>query len=225
MPVSIESLTICDINEIYNKYYNDAPYKIVSTAGMSFKLNRGHIKYNIKDVLTQLFGASCDLRYLTPDNKGYGNFVLGGNYYHFSGKSIDPDCIYDSKYDLWKIVYKFDTDAMIEWIENDDSLLTENNWNSTYDQIIYSTYYQNQERKAAIEKWVEMNYEIYRGVDDIKIFVDVHDKYINPYQMFPPRERAYLEKLHVVESIQCGAGDQWGAFRVAVEDMVSTNAF
>jgi hypothetical protein len=221
VPVNIGSLTISDINEIYNKYYDAAPYKIVETSSLTFKLHRGNIKYDANKMITSLLGASCDLKYLTPSSKGYGNFVLGGNYHDFVGKSINPDNIYKKGYDLWKTVYRFNVDEMINIIDHDDSVITDNEWDEEYDMAIYNQYYKNTEYKNQIKEWVKDNYEIYRGVDDIAIFIDIHVKYDSPYQGFTKTEQTFLEKLDIVDSMKCNATDQWSAFRLAVEDMFS----
>ena len=223
LPKEATGLTNAEINAIYNKYYESAPYTANKLGGISTNIENGYIKYTITRIfeyihLDYLPNLSPTISY----ENSYARFIFADE-----AKFLSLGYNYiDDQLKIWKSAYEFNIDAMIKYAESNKDYLKTALYKETMNK-----YYKNSTNRAIIEKWVKENVEIYRGVSEVYFFLpayidevkEIYQTY--PYSTYTETELTLIKDKKLGQSLRVseGSGTEWSAYYELVKIMKSLN--
>lgn len=223
----VAQLTTEEIDDVYAKYYDDAPY-IVDNANeyrFDFTLIDGSIYFNLDNVL-DIVGYKS-IGDLTPDAPfNYGNYVFGNNRDSVVDTSAQDK---PASREILDIIASCDLDKMVEYVENNKNYdLNFANKEAVYDDC-YQLYYKNELLRKKIQAWMNDNTETYKSdfgvVTYVKADIDHKDNW--PFNMLTEAERDQIRSLPIYvkfATYEIGEMAEWGQYYIIVEQMIYDGA-
>lgn len=219
---SVQELTNQQVDEIYEKYYKDAPY----TAG-PFNSHRvysrivdGKIVYDIDGIFTQ-FGYTS-LSYLNPkgteySTNGYPQLIM------YNYDMLDFNYILkEGSAPKYKEILSKDLDKMVEIANKID----------IPDDIFYKKYYENYFKddaiRADIQEWVNENVEFVRLVHIVAVYIKPTMDESFPFYNFSEQEKEEIKDLNLAIYSHIGDFEKefstWNGYYDILQEMEASGA-
>lgn len=194
IPESTCDLTLEEVNEFYDKYYEECPYvaeKLLEDDLYAFnEEDTGKLCFGIREILTP-FGLEeiADTYLLTNyDVEKYGVYLFG-----------EQDCLnlgYDyiaeeDKLPCYKELMEFDLDKLVEIIDN----------NAPDDGGIYQSYcdlyLKDEEHRATIKAWMEENCTAFRTLNNVEYFYTPDFENETIFEYADPEEKEIMKGMNI----------------------------
>lgn len=197
IPDSASMLTLEEVNEFYDKYYDECPYIAGNING--YTLNpfndeeTGKLLFDIRDILSPVgFENITELNYLEAySDLNYGTYLFGEQ------DSLDIGYDYIAQEDnlpQYKEFLSFDLDKIVETVENDENI-DKNNSGVIYDS--FKKYYVNEENRAIVKKWLEENCTALRDLSTVYYFYPADYDCDFPVYCLSDEDKAVAKELNV----------------------------
>ena len=223
----ISELSKEDVDAIYDKYYEDAPYIAdrIYTHDFQFNIKDGRIYFEMDNILNVIGYKS--VKDLFPIKKNsYSSLLFGTNHKPVIDVSFDGS---SAPKEILDIITSGDLDSMVEYINrNENYNLNDDNKDTRYDEC-YQIYYKETELREMVKDWMKDNVQIYGSNYGAVTYIraNIHHKDNWPFNTFTTNEKEIIKDLPIyVDCVTCEIGneEEWAQYYLIVEQMIYNGA-
>jgi hypothetical protein len=217
---AIDKLTITELNNIYNKYRENAVYIVnnVNKADFNFSLKNGHIYFELDGIFGNVgYDNVSDL--ISDDPSTYANIVFGTH------RTADTNITNSDLNGIVDMLTSENLNQMIEYVNN--NAIYDLNFENKELELddCYQLYYKNKENREKIEAWMKDNTETYKNDCGIIIYIkaNIHHKCNWPFNLFTDLEREQIKELPIYVDLSTsivGSIEEWAQYYSIVQQMI-----
>lgn len=197
IPESVCKLTLDEVNEFYNKYYEECPYIAAHIDDITIKPDNdetGRLVFDIENILESVgLERISEYNYLPQyDGDNYGVYLFGDE----DSLSLGYDYIaWEENIPDYKDLVAMNLDKFVEIVESVEEIKGSN---SSIYYNCYEKYYKDEKNRAIIQKWLNENCVAMRDLSTVTYFYKANFDCDYPVYLIKDEEKGLVKDLNIV---------------------------